>query len=102
MKQEPWIDADSADAEAVINTIKKCPSGALSYTLAGVEHKDADREPKIIVTQDGPYVVVGGVALSDEIANGASTEHYTLCRCGASKNKPFCDGSHWKVEFKDP
>jgi len=30
----------------------------------------------------------------------ASTEHYTLCRCGASKNKPFCDGSHWAINFK--
>ncbi|TDJ66950.1 MAG: hypothetical protein E2O37_01575 [Proteobacteria bacterium] len=32
---------------------------------------------------------------------GASTEHYTLCRCGASKNKPFCDGSHWRIKFQD-
>jgi CDGSH-type Zn-finger protein len=33
---------------------------------------------------------------------GASRERYTLCRCGASKNKPFCDGSHWHVDFRDP
>ena len=38
-----------------------------------------------------------GVAMGE----GASEEHYTLCRCGASKNKPFCDGSHWHVGFKD-
>ncbi len=32
----------------------------------------------------------------------ASQEHYTLCRCGKSKNKPFCDGQHWDAGFKDP
>jgi CDGSH-type Zn-finger protein len=37
-----------------------------------------------------------------KFGDGASTEHYTLCRCGASRNKPFCDGSHWTVEFRDP
>ena len=37
-----------------------------------------------------------------EFGDGASKEHYTLCRCGASKNKPFCDGSHWAVGFRDP
>ena len=34
-------------------------------------------------------------------AEGASKERYTLCRCGASKNKPFCDGTHWNIEFDD-
>jgi hypothetical protein len=36
------------------------------------------------------------------VGEGASREHYTLCRCGASKNKPFCDGTHWHIGFKDP
>ena len=35
------------------------------------------------------------------LGEGASTEHYTLCRCGGSKNKPFCDGTHWHIGFKD-
>ena len=44
----------------------------------------------------------GGVDLLQvEWGDGASKEHYALCRCGASKNKPFCDGTHWAVEFKD-
>ena len=34
--------------------------------------------------------------------DGASREHYTLCRCGQSKNKPFCDGAHWNAGFRDP
>ena len=103
MKQEPWIDADGASVEAIVAAIRKCPSGALSYSIDGVEHRDQAREPMVAATQDGPYHVTGGVELVDvAFGEGASREHYTLCRCGASKNKPFCDGTHWSVGFRDP
>jgi CDGSH-type Zn-finger protein len=99
---EPWIDPDGAKVEAIIETIRKCPSGALSYSLDGVEARDQQREPLIAVAKDGPYAVVGGVRLVDQPwGAGASTEHYTLCRCGGSKNKPFCDGTHWNIGFRD-
>jgi hypothetical protein len=82
--------------------IQECPSGALSYSIDGVEHRDQDREPTIFVAPNGPYVVTGGPDLPDTtMAEGASMEHFTLCRCGKSKNKPFCDGTHWSVEFTD-
>ena len=99
---EPWIDPDGAQFQAIAETIRNCPSGALSYTLDGVEHRDQQREPAMIVTRDGPYAVMGGVHLAnDSWGAGASTEHYTLCRCGGSKNKPFCDGTHASIGFKD-
>src|SRR5262249_19582658 len=99
---EPWIDAGGGAPDAVMETIRKCPSGALSYSVDGVEHRDQQREPAITVAKDGPYEVVGGVQLIGQSwGEGASTEHYTLCRCGGSKNKPFCDGSHWNIGFKD-
>ena len=102
LKVEPWIDPDGDGAEAIIDTIRQCPSGALAYTVGGVLHQDQDRSPAILVSKDAPYVVTGGVELLQvEWGEGASKEHYVLCRCGASKNKPFCDGSHWSVEFKD-
>ena len=101
--KEPWIDADGAGAQEIIETIRACPSGALSYALDGIEPSKPARDPLITVTDNGPYAVTGGVVLKDvEFGAGASKEHYTLCRCGASKNKPFCDGSHWAAEFKDP
>jgi len=103
MKEEPWIDADGAKVEEIVATIRKCPSGALSYAIDEVEAAPPAREPMITVTADGPYAVAGGVELlRQKFGDGASQEHYTLCRCGASKNKPFCDGSHWTVEFHDP
>ena len=101
--QEPWIDPDGASVEKIIETIKRCPSGALSYSIENVERRDQDRVPMVTVTNDGPYAVTGGIELVGvPFGEGASTEHYTLCRCGASKNKPFCDGSHWDVGFRDP
>jgi CDGSH-type Zn-finger protein len=103
MHAEPWIDADGASAKDIMATIERCPSGALSYAVNGKEAAPPSRPPKVVATNHGPYAVSGGVELMQvEFGDGASREHYTLCRCGASANKPFCDGSHWRVGFKDP
>jgi len=102
LKEEPWIHPDAANADEVIATIQKCPSGALSYSVDDVEHRDREGEPTIFVAPNGPYVVSGGPDLVDTTrAEGASKEHFTMCRCGGSKNKPFCDGTHWHIKFED-
>lgn len=78
-----------------------CPSGALSLSIDGVEARDHEAKPAVTALRNGPYAVTGGIELVGvEFGEGASKEHYTLCRCGASKNKPFCDGSHWKIGFE--
>ncbi|MGQ0484805.1 MAG: CDGSH iron-sulfur domain-containing protein [Hyphomicrobiales bacterium] len=101
-ERRPWIDPNGAAAEEIIEVVGRCPSGALSYSIDGVEHRDHERAAAITVTKDGPYAVTGGAELAGvAMGEGASTEHFTLCRCGASKNKPFCDGSHWDAQFKD-
>ncbi|MEE9270576.1 MAG: CDGSH iron-sulfur domain-containing protein [Candidatus Krumholzibacteria bacterium] len=100
LKSEPWIDPDGAEVDAVIAQVKRCPSGALSYSIDGVEHRPQDRDPLIFVAKNGPYAIQGGVELvGHSFGEGASTEHFDVCRCGGSKNKPFCDGTHWTVEF---
>jgi len=102
MKQEPWIAPDMAGRDAVAATIHKCPSGALSYSVDGVERRERDGKPAIYIAPDGPYVVSGALELQETaMGEGAPAGHYTLCRCGGSKNKPFCDGSHWRIGFKD-
>jgi CDGSH-type Zn-finger protein len=109
LNAKPWIDPDGAIVEEIINTIRKCPSGAVSYSIDGIEHRDQnDRNPMVTVSKDGPYIITGGIDLIGGDANntiqfgdGASKEHYTLCRCGASNNKPFCDGMHNVINFKD-
>ena len=100
MSAEPWINADADTAAKTIATIGMCPSGALAYSTDGALHEPSGRTPGIQVTRDGPYAVVGGVALEGDAAP-LSNEHYTLCRYGQSKNKPFCDGAHWRAGFKD-
>ena len=75
------------------------PSGALSYSVDGTERAPEQWTPSITVTKDGPYAVLGVELLGVAFAQGVPAERYTLCRCGASKNKPFCDGSHHEVGF---
>ena len=99
---EPWIDADGAKPDEIKDIIHKCPSGALAYEEAGEIQTSYSDKPEIQVLRDGPYKVRGNIVLENvEFPDGVGSEHYTLCRCGKSKNKPFCDGTHWYVGFKD-
>ncbi len=100
--REPWVTSDGSPVQAIIDVIKKCPSGALSYSVDGVEHRDQERAPAMTVSKNGPYFVVGGIELEATTwGECASKEHYSLCRCGGSKNFPFCDGSHRNNDFTD-
>jgi hypothetical protein len=64
LNARPWIDPDSVGVEEIINTVRKCPSGALSYSLDDVEYKDQnERKPMVTVSKDGPCVVTGGIEL---------------------------------------
>lgn len=93
--QGPWIHPDEGDADRIVEIVHRCPSGALHY-----ERPDGKVEPKpevnlITLRENGPYVVRADVAL-----DGAPAGYrMTLCRCGASANKPFCDNSHRKAAF---
>ncbi|MFQ5599239.1 MAG: CDGSH iron-sulfur domain-containing protein [Candidatus Krumholzibacteriia bacterium] len=62
-------------------------------------------EVKITTLPNGPYVVEGPIQLVDGRETAVETSDrpkLALCRCGASANKPFCDGSHGRVGFQDP
>jgi CDGSH-type Zn-finger protein/truncated hemoglobin YjbI len=110
---EPFVAPSGARMDELVRAVRDCPSGALSVAFDGDEARSlADwhgrRERAVEVTQDGPYRVTGGVPLVDATgqdvprAEGSSREHYAICRCGHSQNKPFCSGMHWYVEFRDP
>jgi hypothetical protein len=94
---KPWIDPYGAETEQIINTAQKCPSGVLSFSIDGVEYRkpSEQRNPMVAVSKNGPFCITGGIELIGEnirFGDGASLERYALCRCGASNNKPFCDG----------
>lgn len=113
-KGEAFIDPKAASIEKIIEICKRCPSGALSYSLGEGERDLSCEEGDWFVRfaprrygYDGPIEVRGGVQLLFEEEAGASQEapespyHYALCRCGKSKNMPFCSGEHWRVKFLD-
>ncbi|MDW3654395.1 MAG: CDGSH iron-sulfur domain-containing protein, partial [Nitrososphaeraceae archaeon] len=102
----PWINPDGSKMNDIVDVVRRCPSGALSYSIDGVEYRDPEeqRNPIVTVLKNGPYHITGGIELIGEniqFGEGASKEHYTLCRCGASENKPFCDGAHKSSKFND-
>ncbi len=105
LNSRPWIEPDAAELNKIIDTVGKCPSGALSYSIDGIEYGDQnDRNPMVTVSKDGPYIITGSIELignNIQFGDGASKEHYTLCRCGASQIKPFCDGMHRSINFSD-
>ena len=98
--RRPWIDADAASVEEIVAICEKCPSGALSYSIDGVPGTLPERAAAIIASAEGPYFVEGDIAVIDEhLPEGSAPGHCTLCRCGASRNKPLCDGKHHDVGF---
>jgi|AntRauTorckE6833_2_1112554.scaffolds.fasta_scaffold01961_5 glutamate synthase domain-containing protein 2 len=100
MGEEPWIDPDKASKDSIIFTIEKCPSGALSYEIDGKRFDAYSDTPEVSLTENGPYRLRGFIDLQSD-DEPESDEHFALCRCGQSKNKPFCDGSHWYAGFED-
>lgn len=101
-KKPSWIFPDAESVRKSIETIENCPSGALSYKIRTQHIQNMDREPAIKVAKNGPLEFVGWIRLIDDMeSRSESHEHYTLCRCGGSKNKPFCDNKHKKIEFMD-
>lgn len=100
--ERPWIAPDNATAEEVVSVVEKCPSGALSYSIDGKHQRDVVHETEINIAKNGPYNVTGNIQINiEENISPPSKEHYSLCRCGASKNKPYCDGSHSDAGFID-
>jgi CDGSH-type Zn-finger protein/truncated hemoglobin YjbI/ferredoxin len=109
--QEPFVAPAGGRVDEILRAAHDCPSGALSAVADDADPmgaSDTERPGAIEVSKDGPYRVTGSIQLldhdgADEPRNqGASTEHYSLCRCGKSQNKPFCSGMHWYADFHDP
>ena len=80
--------------------VKRCPSGALGYAIEGAPPAAETRERQITASKNGPYFVTA-VELKADGARPRYPDRYALCRCGGSKHKPFCDGTHWAIGFDE-
>lgn len=94
--QGPWIHPDDMDVEELAAVARECPSGAIQYRRKDGASEESKPPVNLIRTlQSGPNTFRGDLRIDGEpIGNRA-----TLCRCGASKNKPYCDGSHHDIHF---
>jgi CDGSH-type Zn-finger protein/uncharacterized Fe-S cluster protein YjdI len=91
-----WIDPDAASVEALVGVANACPSGAIRYLRHDGGEEEAPPAVNLLrIRENGPYAIHAGIDLSGQ----GATFRATLCRCGASKNKPFCDGSHNEIGF---
>jgi uncharacterized Fe-S cluster protein YjdI len=102
--RKPWIDMSQADTAAIIEQVRKCPSGAISYTMNNTADKaivsEAAAITNIEIMPNGPILIKSECHITH--SNGSKevkTGSIALCRCGASGNKPYCDGNHKKVGF---
>jgi CDGSH-type Zn-finger protein/uncharacterized Fe-S cluster protein YjdI len=90
-----WVDPDAAPAEEIAAMVRTCPSGALTFRrLDGGRDEAPPAINRIAVLENGPLAVAG-----DLVVDGAPMTRATLCRCGASANKPFCDYAHVEAGF---
>jgi CDGSH-type Zn-finger protein/uncharacterized Fe-S cluster protein YjdI len=91
-----WIEPDGASAEILAGIIHECPSGALTYESKGnLKNEPVPPVNLMRVYENGPYAFLGDL----EIDGKKEGFRATLCRCGQSKRKPFCDHSHADAKF---
>ncbi len=100
-QEKPWINIDGASNNDIMAQIDKCPSGALSYYHNDqADKKDPQVQIKVEVIGKGPLILHGTCSIIHKDGVEEIRENrVSLCRCGESKNKPFCDGSHRESEF---
>lgn len=99
---KPWITLGDTANEDLKKQISSCPSGALSYYMNGEEDQEkSSLDTKVEVLENGPLLVYGTLHLVDSKGKKTLENKTTaFCRCGQSSNKPYCDGSHVKADFK--
>ncbi|GAA5533510.1 (4Fe-4S)-binding protein [Deinococcus aluminii] len=98
-RDRPWVQAWNAPAAEVAAVVRTCPTGALHYVLEGGPAETPDQPTTITPVTDGPLNIRGDLVIK---APGGEVREVraALCRCGASHNKPFCDGTHAKIGWK--
>lgn len=103
-RTRPWVRIEQGTPDALAEVVSRCPSGALSFErLDGGPQEQVPDPPEVYAEPHGPLHFRGRLRIEDQ--TGALIREATrasLCRCGASSNKPFCDLTHFRTGFRDP
>lgn len=94
-ESKPWIKPENASIDELKAQIDKCPSGALTYEKIEETNKNKNMKTEVELMKNGPLLVKGNVEIKSHDGTVITKEKMTaFCRCGASQNKPYCDGGH--------
>jgi uncharacterized Fe-S cluster protein YjdI/CDGSH-type Zn-finger protein len=103
LNRRPWILSDLAEADEVAEVVRRCPSGALLYKrLDDGPEEDSDGTATVTPIRNGPLMVTGKIEVRREDGSVEILPRATLCRCGESQHKPFCDNRHIAAGFRAP
>ncbi len=101
-RARPWVHVADAAVDDVADAVRRCPTGALRFERTnGASDEHLPEAPTVLTVPDGPLYVIGEIEVVDE--DGTVLRQATrlaLCRCGASKNKPYCDNTHRAISFR--
>ena len=110
-KKKPWINIHASDSKEIMHIIDTCPSRALTYLKSTkfvtskprATPKKKAKFARVQILKNGPALITGNFIIRDSKKKKIKIDNEVaaLCRCGSSKKKPFCDGSHLSVGFKD-
>ena len=108
-KKRPWVNIHGAETARLVEQVKACPSGALSFFMndgfmndGANQSSEATTTTRVDVLKNGPLLIYGTLKVKDKHGNETLKSKTTaFCRCGASANKPYCDGAHAAIQFHD-
>jgi len=103
LDRRPWVLPDAGAADEIARIVELCPSGALQYRRLDGGAEETLRETTTVTPiRNGPLLVRGRIEVTREDGTVETLPRATLCRCGESEHKPFCDNRHLKVGFRAP
>ena len=101
-QKKPWVQPGHESADNVADVIERCPTGALHYEIRTSDRSEKpSSKNRILLNADGPVYFFGDIEVQDHEGNRVLEDtRFALCRCGGSSNKPACDNSHKKLDWK--
>jgi uncharacterized Fe-S cluster protein YjdI/CDGSH-type Zn-finger protein len=103
LNRRPWVLPDEGSADDIARVVELCPSGALLYRRLDGGRQESFRESTTVIPiKNGPLLVRGRIEVAREDGTVETLPRATLCRCGESEHKPFCDNRHLQIGFRAP